>query len=85
MADRTAAEVMCCPGGTCRSAEFTNGACRAIGIAFLVRSLHAAGYMIVPREPTEAMLRAASMRQQPSLGKVYPSIYRAMTEAGELK
>lgn len=51
----------------------------------ILSALHAAGYMIVPREPTDAMLRAASMRQQPSLGQVYPSVYRAMADAGELK
>ncbi len=51
----------------------------------IISALRAAGYMIVPREPTDARLRAASMRQQPSLGHVYPSVYRAMTAEGELK
>ena len=84
MTDRTAAEVMCCPDGPCRRQEFLHGICRADAIASFIARLHAAGFMIVPRDPTEEML-AACLDRESSDDDLYSQIYRAMTEAGELK
>ena len=89
MTDRTAAEVMCCPGG-CEKDTMPRlrGVCHADGFARNVRSLHAAGCMIVPREATKAMVLAAIARPDDSAseeGLFYHAIYRAMTDAGELK
>ena len=54
MTDRTAAEVMCCPDG-CEKDTMPRlrGECHASAFVRLTEIIHAAGYMIVPREPTE--------------------------------
>lgn len=82
MTDRTAAAVMCCPLG-CRKAEHQAGLCQAAGYNRLVARLHAAGYMIVPRSPTDAMLHAGYAARTASWLEF--DIYRAMTAEGELK
>lgn len=85
MTDRTAAEVMCCPDG-CEKESRVNKTCCAGGLVDLVGRLHAAGFMIVPRVATKAMMMAALDRNYgDGLGDFYGGIYRAMTEAGELK
>lgn len=78
MTDRTAAEVMCCPE-RCNSPVD----CCAPWHSRMLAPLHAAGYMIVPREATEAMLATASPSAANQL--LANAFYRAMTEAGELK
>lgn len=77
MTDRTAAEVMCCPDG-CERGERGNSRCGAPVFAEAVRNLHAAGCMIVPREPTEPMCNV-------EWAWTPDGIYRAMTTKGELK
>lgn len=59
MADRTAAEVMCCPEG-CEKDTMARlrGECHASAFVRLIESIHAAGFMIVPREATRAMIFA---------------------------
>jgi hypothetical protein len=87
MNDRTAAEVMCCPGG-CENAIGNDKMCWEACNKHLVRNLHAAGFMIVPRKPTEAMWRTAAARPvefDDGPGFLYAGIYRAMTADGELK
>ncbi len=87
MADRTAAEVMCCPEG-CEKDTMARlrGECHASAFVRLIESIHAAGFMIVPRVATKAMMMAALDRNYgDGLGDFYGGIYRAMTEAGELK
>lgn len=100
MTDRTAAEVMCCPDG-CDKDTRSHKTCCAGGLADLVARLHAAGYMIVPREPSTEMLQdgfaASRSARHPGVSgmtidaqtqaQAYRemAIYRAMTEAGELE
>ena len=74
---------MCCPEGTCQ----WFAPCRAPALSESVRRLHAAGYMIVPREPTAAMVTAAISRPEygASTTLFYGDIYAAMTTEGELK
>jgi len=82
MTDRTAAEVMCCPSG-CEKDTRSHKTCCAGGLAGAVENLHAAGFMIVPREPTDQMAKAAANVCGSDV--VYRRAYRAMTDAGELK
>ncbi len=53
----------------------------------ILSALHAAGYMIVPRKPTAAMVTAAISRPEygASTTLFYGDIYAAMTTEGELK
>jgi len=78
MTDRTAAEVMCCPDG-CEKDTMPRlrGECHASAFVRLTEIIHAAGYMIVPREPTEEMCNV-------DWGTPF-EVYRAMTVKGELK
>lgn len=87
MTDRTAAEVMCCPDGCEKDTMLRlHGVCHASGFTRNVESLHAAGFMIVPRVPTPGMWRAAMNREGGDDDvDAYNDIYRAMTEAGELE
>lgn len=102
MTDRTAAEVMCCPDGCEKDAiRRLRGECHASAFVRLIESLHDAGYMIVPREPTTEMLQdgfaASRSARHPGISgmtieaqtkaQAYreSSIYRAMTKSGELK
>lgn len=92
MTNPTAAEVMCCPTG-CEKDARSHKTCCAGGLAGAVENLHAAGYMIVPRDATLGMKRAANK----SVAIVTPDgtwaigldeaqrAYRAMTVEGELK
>lgn len=87
MSDRTAAEVMCCPYG-CEKDTMPRlrGVCHAAGFNRNVASLHAAGYVIVPRVATKAMMVAAMDRNYgDGFGYFYGGIYAAMTAQGELK
>lgn len=57
-------------------------------VGVVVARIHAAGHMIVPREPTKAMVLAAIARPDDGAseeGLFYHAIYRAMTTNGELK
>lgn len=48
----------------------------------ILAALHAAGLVVVPREPTEAMILAAPSRdQQATEESMYHGIYRAMIAA----
>lgn len=102
MSDRTAAEVMCCPYGCEKDTMLRlRGVCHASGFTRNVESLHAAGFMIVPREPSTEMLQdgfaASRSARHPGVSgmtidaqtqaQAYRemAIYRAMTESGELK
>lgn len=87
MTDRTAAEVMCCPEACEKDAiRRLRGECHASAFVRLTEIIHAAGFMIVPRVATKAMMMAALDRNYgDGLGDFYGGIYRAMTEAGELK
>ncbi|MDO8944039.1 MAG: hypothetical protein Q7U75_12700 [Desulfobacterales bacterium] len=79
---RTPEQILCCPDGC----EYRN--CSAGVFGSIVARLHAAGYMIVPREATKAMVLAAIARPDDGAseeGLFYHAIYRAMTDAGELK
>ena len=88
MTDRPAAEVMCCPNGCVKNVvPRLRGECHASGFEINVRSLHSAGFMIVPRKPTAAMVTAAISRPEygASTTLFYGDIYAAMTTEGELK
>ena len=84
---RTAAEIICCPHG-CQKDEIASlrGECHASGFQRSVDSLHAAGLMIVPREPTKEQFLAGPARGEQAVEEsMYHGIYRAMTSKGEVK
>ncbi len=94
MTDRTAAEVICCPAG-CEAPDNPTygGVCHRNVFNRIVARIHSAGLMIVPRNATLEMKRAANK----SVAVVTPygtwalgldeaqRAYRAMTTEGELK
>jgi hypothetical protein len=73
---------LCC-GATCKRSTDATGPCVAATHGHAIRQrAEAAGYVVAPAEPTDAMVAAAmGRRYTPCAPTLYHGIYRAMIAA----